>query len=464
MTTLAERFQNHVERHRLFDEAGVALLAVSGGPDSIALLDLMVTSRASLGIDLAVAHVDHGISDDSANVADSVRQAARHYGLPVYTESLALGSGTSETAAREARYRVLRSLKNRLGAQYLVTGHHADDQVETVLYRLFRGTGIAGLAGIPAHGPGGLVRPLLPFSKRELQAWLDTRLGGETARRPFSIHRDPSNADPRHDRSWLRVDILPRVRERLGARTDGRVLETAQAAHQDRIAWARVLRILPELDFAASEHYVEVARAPFGRYDKALSGALLRALARELDCHLGLRRTARLLEFVRSGSSGRMLELGQGSEAELVFDRLRVSRGQYPRPTTPTERIVLEEGQTGGTVFGDWEFHWRPEAAGVSARDSSTTWLTGGVGVLRPSRPGDRILPLGGVGRRKVRRVLMEARVSSRDRSSYPVLVRDDEVLWIPGVCRSGRCVPEPGEPALRVDARSRRRSEGPSR
>ena len=111
------------------------LAAVSGGPDSVALLDLLVACRDALALDIVVAHVAHGIHPDSGAVAEQVRRLAQDYGLEFMQRSLALGPATSETAARAARHRALEAMRRRARADFIVTAHHADDQVETVLMR-----------------------------------------------------------------------------------------------------------------------------------------------------------------------------------------------------------------------------------------------------------------------------------------------------------------------------------------
>ncbi|MGH7645086.1 MAG: tRNA lysidine(34) synthetase TilS, partial [Gemmatimonadales bacterium] len=161
MTTLVDRLRAHVGRTGQFRDPGTAIVAVSGGPDSVALLDLL-HEAALPGIGLVVAHADHGIQPGSAAVAEQVGRLAASYGLPFELGRLALGPGASETVARRARYAWLRDVQRRRGVRYLVTAHHRDDQVETVLLRVLRGSGLAGLAGIPARARGGLVRPLLP--------------------------------------------------------------------------------------------------------------------------------------------------------------------------------------------------------------------------------------------------------------------------------------------------------------
>src|SRR6266853_431997 len=136
MAALFDRFRAHLETARLFRKPGVALVAVSGGADSVALLDLLRDVASALGLPLVVAHADHGIQAASRSVGQAVRALAEQYDLPFELGELGLGPGASETLARRARYAWLRDMQRRRSARYLVTAHHRDDQVETVLLRV----------------------------------------------------------------------------------------------------------------------------------------------------------------------------------------------------------------------------------------------------------------------------------------------------------------------------------------
>src|SRR5437660_237871 len=328
MTSLLSRLRHHLARTRLFGEPGIALLAVSGGADSVALLDLLHALAPELGLSLVVAHVDHGIGSDSGTVARAVGDLAERYELSFEIGELSLGPDATETIARRARYTWLGEIQRRHGARYLVTAHHRDDQVETILLRLLKGSAPAGLAGIPARGRAGLVRPLLPFPKARLLAHV-AELG-------LAVHDDPANRDPRHLRSWVRTALLPLVAERLGA--------------------------------------------------------------------------------------------GRDAAVEVV----------------PT-------GERGSAVFGEFRVAWTPDPAPARLpRADWTTWIAGANWEVRPPRPGDRLVPLGGIGRRPLRRMLMEARVPRSDRPGYPVVARGETILWVPGICRSADDLPRPGTRAVR--------------
>ena len=439
MASLLDRFREHLQRARLLTRPGTAIVAVSGGADSVALLDLLQAVAAERGLALVVAHADHQMQRGSGDVGKLVRALADRCGLPFELGQLALGADATETTARVARYAWLREVQRRCAARYLVTAHHQDDQVETVLLRVLRGSAPAGLAGIPARARGGLVRPLLAFTRAELVA--------HVAAQRLAVHEDPANRDPRHLRSWIRLELLPLIERRLGLASRADLLRLARAAAQERRAWGRLLELVPELGLRREPHGFAVARASLARYDSALSVALLRAAARRVGLVLGPARARRLVRLA-SGASGRRVPLGGEWIAEVAFAELRVYRGV----ACAAEQVVATS-ERGGAVFGAFRVAWRPEAAPERVeRAAWTTWFAAGEWQLRAPRSGDRLLPLGGVGRRPLRRLLMEARVPRSERGRYPVFACGETILWVPGVCRSAADLPGPGTPAVRLD------------
>ncbi|MDT8409353.1 MAG: tRNA lysidine(34) synthetase TilS [Wenzhouxiangellaceae bacterium] len=228
---------------KVINRSGLNWLAFSGGPDSLCLLDLLLAHgfRESL----RVVHVDHGLDPQSAERAEQARQQARRLGIACRVERLdwqrLSRHGGPEAAARHGRYRCLQSLINQ--NDHVLTAHHADDQVETVMLRLLRGAGPAGLAGMqPVRPlePGWLGRPLLHWTRRQILDYLDVR------QLKYTI--DPSNTDLSLDRNYLRHRVLPVVAERWpGYR--GSILRSAQwmepaAGAMDHRADADLLELL----------------------------------------------------------------------------------------------------------------------------------------------------------------------------------------------------------------------------
>lgn len=437
---LEARFDRHLAGLDL--PAGPALVAVSGGADSLALLALLVRSPAAGELALQVAHVDHGIHPDSAAVAEMVRRTAGEHALPFHSIALGLPVGCSETAARAARYDWLFALAEGLGAPVIFTAHHRDDQVETILMRVLKGSGPAGLAGIPVRRDR-LVRPLLPFRRDELAEYLRS-LG-----RPW--WEDPANADSRHMRSWLRVAVLPLLRERVPD-VDRRLLVLGRQAAAERAGWDALLSQIPGVDFESGSDGVSVAATPLRGYDSAILRALLGALGRRAGCPVGPARAARIERLLATGRSGAVAELGAGFAAELSFGRLRLFREAVHRPQWG--QTVLE-GLSGALGLGPWRISWSEEPAPDRLeRAQSTSWFAEGSYTVRPWRAGDRIRPLGGAGRRLVVRCMQDAKVPRSRRVGWPVLEHEGTVVWVPGVCRSADRIPAPGTSARRIDAR----------
>jgi tRNA(Ile)-lysidine synthase len=445
--SLPDRFRTHVLRARLFRARppAAAVVAVSGGADSVALLDLLHGVAPELGLTLVVAHADHGIQQGSPLVGSAVRDLAAQYRLPFELGELQLGADATETAARRARYAWLRAIQRRIGAAYLVTAHHRDDQIETVVLRALRGSAPAGLAGIARRGRGGLVRPLLGFTRRELAE--------HAAARGLPTHDDPANRDPRHLRSWVRATLLPLLAERLGPRVADDLRRLGRHAAEDRHAWDRVLELATELELQMQPEGFDVARERLRGYDDALAVALLRAAARRVGLALGPTRARRLLALAHR-PSGRRLSLGGGWTAEVAFDRLRVSRAAA-REARQVGEVVQVEADTdrGVATFGTFRVQWRPERAPARVERSGwTTWIDGSGWELRAPAAGDALVPLGGVGHRPLRRLLMDARVPRSERARYPIVARGETILWVPGICRSGDGLPAPGTEAVRLD------------
>ena len=237
-----------------FAEATGVLLAVSGGPDSIALMHL-AAALTSRSVPLAVASVDHGLRDGSRRVADGVVAAAAALGLParVLAWSGPKPSTRLQEAARDARYALLLAEARRIGASHLATAHTLDDQAETVLFRLIRGSGLEGLAGMrPARDRQGVVhmRPLLGIPK--------SRLVATCRARGWTFEIDPANADPRFARTRLRR-LVPLLAEegfdaaglaRLGRRlgdADDAILEAARGVLSEATIACAVYRAAPIL-------------------------------------------------------------------------------------------------------------------------------------------------------------------------------------------------------------------------
>lgn len=325
MTHLAHRLYAHVRREELLPRGASVVVACSGGPDSLALLALLLELRPLLALTVTAAHYEHGIRGAASRAdASFVQQFCAERSLPCCiahgdAPQAAAACGESlETAARRLRYDFLERVRARVGADWIATAHHADDQAETVLLHLLRGTGLDGLAGIPAHDAARhLVRPLLPFPKQQLVDYC--RAQG------FSPRHDATNDVPDALRNRVRMRLLPALARAYNPSIRQGLCRLAAIAGEEREAMEQsaareAKRLIARLpagsahgEHAASWHLPE-APALEAEAARALPRALCRRVLRQYLGALGHRQDVSFerteaLRALLSGVSGQRVEL-----------------------------------------------------------------------------------------------------------------------------------------------------------
>lgn len=426
-TALATRFLRRLRRRPdLLPRGSRVLIAYSGGSDSTALLHLLSDVAGDLDLELRAAHFDHGLREKSAREAERAAEACRRLGVACRVDRAGPLSG-GQAAYREARYGFLSAEADAWGADRVALAHQRDDQIETALLHLLRGTGLKGLAGMPARR-GRYVRPLLGFGREELRA--------DLAARGVAWLDDPSNRDPRYARSRVRHALLPALERAAGGGLERLLLETAAAARRadrglDRRASALLARATLALDPGGG---AQIARPRLRAYDRADRARILRLIARRQGIRLGRGGTAIGVQFMTGGSSGRGVDIASGLRVSREFDTIRVGP---PPDEPPPDREVEIPGPGSGRAEAElggrrYEVAWggaagSGEGAVTLARDGLRFPL-----MLRGPRPGDRIRTR--VGSRKLKKLWNEWRVPRSERPSVPVLVAaDGRVLWVAG-------------------------------
>lgn len=280
------------------------IVAVSGGLDSVVLLDMLAKlAGRSGGLELVIAHVDHGIRADSAEDADHVRRLAEKYNLPHEMTRLGLGSDASEEAARDARYGWLESIRAKHRADGMITAHHQDDLLETIILNFQRGTGWRGLASLRTVDEK--YRPLLEASKASLARYaIDNNL---------EWREDSTNDDVRYTRNYIRHGVLPK----LDGQTRKKLLTLAEKQRQlrEKIE-AEVVATLGDV-----RDEVGLSRHKLIMMPDSVALEVLRAATGNKHEPLHLRR---LLHFVKTGRQGSILNLTKGKNALLTRQQLIV--------------------------------------------------------------------------------------------------------------------------------------------
>ena len=220
---VVEKARSAIDRYRMIEPEDRILVALSGGPDSTCLLDVLLRLSSQSGYALTVAHVDHGLSEESETVATTVARAAAESGLEVHVvRAPDLGGPNLHARARDFRYSFFETIAEQWGATRIATGHTLDDRVETTVARLIHGAGTQGLAGIPpVHGKR--IRPLIGVRRGETRDYCDANA--------LAYYDDPANEDDRFERVAVRREVVGAIEERWG---DGAI--RAMAVSADRLS------------------------------------------------------------------------------------------------------------------------------------------------------------------------------------------------------------------------------------
>ena len=491
LTTVIDQVRQAIREHHLLAPGSTVIVGVSGGPDSLTLLDVLRRLADEYGLTLHVAHLNHGLRGGDADAdAAYVRDLAIDWELPVTIERADVASISRryglaiEEAARRARYSFLGRLAQEAGARYVAVGHNADDQAETVLMHWIRGSGLAGLRGMLPRTRLADYRLLDNPAPRKMDLWLIRPLLGVTRAEieAYSEHHelrprfDRSNLDTTYFRNWLRHRVIPLL-EQHNPNLQAVIRRSAQVIADDYAllrslleeAWPAIIReeAVPEEGTVAGAK----ARIVFDLAAwRALPISLQRSSIREA-IHL-LRRSLRNVNFVhvenavqvgREGPTGAESTLPSGLMLTVGYDRLMVAEAstELPLPDWP----LLAAGHppvpipVPGTKMLDGSA-WVLWTAVMERDDLPADWETNAdpwrafldleaVGAhlwLRTRRPGDRFRPLGMGGHSvKLADFLTNEKVLRSARDRLPLLAAEWGICWVCG---------------QRIDSRARVRSD----
>jgi len=438
----AELFAAHVRARGHVSDGDRVVVAVSGGLDSMALLHLLrfATRLPELGI--VAAHLDHAMREGSAADALWVRGVCTAWEIPLASERLG-APPVGEAAARSARYAFLERVRLEHGARLCATAHHGDDQAETVLFRAVRDGEPRGLVGIRERREPGLWRPLLPFDRAQIRAYAEGAL--------LCWREDPTNVEP-FSRNVLRHRILPELEARVAPAARRSLRRLARRAAEEESAWGSLSGTLRKMAGVRDEtNGFSMDRGALLELHPSVRGRLLRDLAAELGGRLSEAGTHLAVEFTSSGSSGRHMRPCGRLELRRDLGRLVLVASRPRAGEVPVVIADSGEGSAVARIGGiPWRVRWGRGRGAPGAERLSVDAVRFPL-VVRGREPGDRLRME--YGTKKVKKLLLEARVPAARRAEVPVLAdATGRVLWVVGVARSRDAHPEGDQEALTVE------------
>lgn len=388
------------------------LAAVSGGPDSTALL---IALRAC-GYDVVAAHYDHGLRAGSEGVAEQVATLCRQLGVELISErrNAKMPKGSVQSAARELRYEFLDRARRKAGAGTVAIAHTADDLVEGVALHLLRGCGLSGFRGMPARR-GHYVRPLLGVWRSEVVEFL--------RQRNVVAYEDPANIDPNFARVRARLHLLPALeRDRPG------ILRRFHAAALNVARWQQSAAD----QAAAALESGPLTVAGIGRMPEAVAVEALKLVyARAGGPEPGLSRAhfESMFRVAQPGRGGRGVDLPGGLRFRIVGGLMQVV-GRSSDQASPQIEVT--------NCSGCDDPHAAHLRAGLHLR-------------VGHRRPGLRLRPTGGSGTRKLQDIFVDARVPREERDRWPLVFAGEKVAWVPGIALDADAAIAPGKAGVHV-------------
>ncbi|MBV8841848.1 MAG: tRNA lysidine(34) synthetase TilS, partial [Bryobacterales bacterium] len=318
-----------ISRHRMLSPADRVIVAVSGGPDSVCLLDVLTELAPRLNVTISgVGHLNHKLrGDESDQDEEFVRAVAQRCGIEFHREEVDLrGAGNLEQAARQARRAFFNRLTQAGVANRIATGHTRDDQAETVLFRLIRGSGPNGIAGILPVTAEGLIRPLLDIARSDIREYLMSR--------GLAWREDSTNRDIRFSRNRIRHELLPQLAREWNPRIAEALARFADITQEEERWWAAEIGRVAAIEFTETDDGLEISAKQLAEMPKTVSRRLIRyaiAKIRDDDLPLAFEHIDAVLHLAakREGEGTAKLP---GLEAIRSFGQIRLQRESEHAP------------------------------------------------------------------------------------------------------------------------------------
>ncbi|BAU26180.1 tRNA(Ile)-lysidine synthase [Aneurinibacillus soli] len=453
--SLLVHVQRFIKERDLIHAGDAIVIAVSGGPDSVALLHLFAGLQEQHNFHLTAAHLNHCFRGKESE-ADSryVQSVCAKLSVPCVAEAIDVprvmaetGAGTQE-AARQVRYHFLHRVAKETGSRIIATAHHADDQMETVLMRLVRGTGIEGLAGIPVQREEeglSIIRPMLTVTREEIEAYC--------AAHDLQPRHDQSNDSDKYLRNRIRRHWMPLMKQENPHLADAITQLTALARDENDLMDQITRDTLAEIIHTKNPNTIVIVQNGFVLHHVALQRRMIKLiLSYLLKSDIGNIRYFHI-ENIRqiiadTYPSGR-LDLPGGIQVRREYQRV-VFSSIYNDVSIPPYIYTLEV--PGVVYIPEIDRTFRSRFG--KRTDVENAALAGTFAVFDPAkikgklyvrqrRAGDRMTVLGMTGTKKVKDIFIDAKIPQPDRESIPLLTDESQILWIPGIRRSAAYIPE---------------------
>lgn len=438
------KVKTYICRYRMVERGCKVLVAVSGGPDSVALLHVLHVLQGELGISLHVAHLNHMFrGTESEDDALFVSEMAGRYGLPVTVKSVDVPSFSGEArlskqvAAREARYRFLNETAGQVGASKIALAHQADDQAETILINFLRGAGTTGLRGILPIREGLYIRPFLTMRRHEIERYCSDM--------DLPFRQDSSNVKPVYARNKVRLELIPFLEKEYNPGLVPTLLRLGEICREEDIYLEELAGVAYEkahLDSGAGR--VALSLDELRGMPVAISRRVLRRAWETLigsQRGLSFQHVETTLDLISAGKTGARVVLPGNATAIRRYSTLELVKGRgkqgtlyyiYPLNVPGDTRIPEIDRTVFASVAPRTQFQ-DPKKLPLTEALLDYDKLPPAIFVRR-RMDGDVFHPYGQASESKLKDFLIKQKVPREDRDRIPLLSTPEEIVWVGGI------------------------------
>jgi len=428
-----------IEKYHMIKKGDRILVGVSGGADSLALLHILVHLQASLSIQVYAAHVNHGLRGDEAK-ADAlfVEEKCREWGVPFFLKEedvhhlSKVWRISEESAGRVVRYQFFEQVLNEIGGHKIALAHHRDDQAETILHHIIRGTGMKGLQGMSPVRDGKYIRPLLEVSRAEIEEYC--------RKNKLEFRVDRTNQESCYTRNKIRHLLIPFIAKEFNPNISETLVRMAEILREEEDFLQGICAEISAKICRAKEDLVEIEKAGFLSCHRAVKRRILRLSLEKLQHglqELQLSHIDGVIDLVESSSVGSMLYLPGNILAYHDYDVLRLSIRAPAGPVGPIEYPLKIPGSVKVPEMGIEVSAERIVKKGVLEFQPMCIFIDGDVvsGDLkvRNRRDGDRFKPIGMKGTKKLKDYFIDKKIPRLKRDLIPLVADERNIIWVAG-------------------------------